>query len=410
MYGVSMSGILAKAKTKKAKRKNKQQEIKTSILKVAGWNITATFFTQADSKNPKDPKHQMRQHFWENRKECLQQAVFQVRPDVIGLQEIAPDQAMDLFDMFPTYGLFFFTSAKTNEIDAGKIYTTSDEIKEKLLGKFIGTALTAIMYDKKNVQPCLHDETKEFIRGMFWYNPDPWTPPTVTDRAETDKGFGNMNTPRAVGFVKFQHLQSKKPFLFATSHAPISGGWKTRAQCFKLEVDILNKLSKEHSCPFFSVGDRNLFPEEGAQETYEALVPPKTGVCDWVSPEFTRHEGFESTWLGFMYEKEEFRPKISTDGKLGAKGRLDIGISNIQSKSSAHYHCIMRKDKLNEKEDGISEEEKRKEKATLESHQEKEKEKEKLKVHLLGKLEPKDEETRSFVSDHSMVVATFDLA
>jgi hypothetical protein len=147
-------------------------------------------------------------------------------------------------------------------------------------------------------------------------------------------------------------------------------------ECFKLENKIIQQLTGGVK-PFFSCGDRNLFPEDGQKETYEALVPK--GVYDWVHDTQNTHQGFPSTWLGFLYEPAKFQNQVDTEGKFKLSGRLDIGTSSEKSLWSAHYHNIIQKADGGESED----------------------------VVLLGKLSPKDNETRNFLSDHSMVVAGF---
>jgi hypothetical protein len=365
-----------KPRKNKKKKKKKQWKIKAKAQKkldfdtnliVGSYNVTATFFTEPDPLKSEDPKTKMPQHHWENRKIYFPRLLEKIKIDVLGLQELSPEQALDFLEMFPStkYKFYFFVQAQTKDVVAGSIYSTSEEIKTKLLGKNIGTALIGIMYNPEKVKP-------QSDPGMFWYNQDPWKPPTATDRSETDKGFGNMNTPRGPGYVEFLHLESKKSFYFFTSHAPISGGWKTRMECFKLENKIIQQLTGAVK-PFFSCGDRNLFPEDGEKETYVALVPK--GVYDWVHDTQNTHQGFRSTWLGFLYEPEKFQNQIDTEGKFKLPGRLDIGTSSEKSLWSAHYHNII------QAEDVVP----------------------------LGKLSPKDNETRNFLSDHAMLVAGFRL-
>ncbi len=206
--------------------------------------------------------------------------------------------------------------------------------------------------------------------GMFWYNPKPHDRPLATDRSLTDKGFGNMNTPRGPGYVRFTHILSGKDFYFFTSHAPISGGSDTRIKCFELENKVITEIVG--TLPFFSAGDRNLLPGERTMDAYKALVPgPDHGIYDWMHE--NNHEGFNTTWLGYLYEPKEFQNQVQENGELKLSDRFDIGISSLKSIWSAHYHCIIRDDE----------------------------------VKLLGELTEKDNLTRNFLSDHSLVVALF---
>lgn len=325
-----------------------------SNLCLASYNITATFFT--DNKP-------YSQYYWTQRKDHVVNAMREANVDAMALQEIAPEQAIDLMEMLPEYRFVFFTQAQTAEVDAGKVYTSQKEVKANLVDKFIGTALIGIMYDPRKLQ-AIHS-------GIFWYHPEPFTVPTATDRSETDKGFNNMNTPRGPGFVRFMHLQTQKDFYFFSSHAPISGGYETRAACFALERTVIDRLVGK--LPWFSVGDRNMFPDEGHSTMYETLLNG-SNVYDWKHS--TNHVGHGTTWLGYLYEPLKFQTQVLENGKFDPvvdQARLDVGIGSLQSVWSAHYHCVIRGEQ----------------------------------VELLGDLSPEDNETRNFASDHSMLVAKF---
>jgi hypothetical protein len=321
---------------------------KKDNLCIGSYNITSSFIS--DPKDRDDAKIKMPQHTWSNRRKYLKEAIDLAKIDVLALQELSPMQALDSVTAFPDYRFYFFALAETKEVKAGSIYSTADEIKEHLLGKDIGTFLIGIMYDPKKVTAK--------ATGLFWYNPKPFEPPTATDRSLTDKGFGNMNTPRGPGWVHFVHNYSGKEFFVFTSHAPISGGWKARYECFSLENKIIPDIVGAR--PFFSVGDRNLFPGVGYDDTYNALVPQ--GVYDWLNKD--SHIGYLCNWIGYLYEKEEFQNKINSGGQFTSPDRLDIGTSSLKSVWSAHYHCIIR---------GNS-------------------------VELLGKLSEDDNLTRNFLS------------
>lgn len=333
-------------------------DCKTNLI-LGNYNITLSFFT--DPKDSKDEKSKM-PHAWLNRKKYFKNAIEQSKVDILALQEVAPDQALDIINMFPNYKFYFYTHAQTDDVKAGSIYSTTDEIKKHLVGKFIGTpGVIGIMYNPKVVTA--------IKTGIFWYNEKPFEVPTTTDRSLTDKGFGNMNTPRGAGYVQFIHNSTKNEFYFFSSHAPISGGGTTRMKCFEKENEVILKLT--NGLPFFSVGDRNLFPDEEPTKVYNALVPH--GVFDWMNTK--NHKGQHNTWLGFLYEKKEFQNQITQDGKFTEQKILDIGTSSIKSDWSAHYHCIIRDNN----------------------------------IELLGKITEEDNISRNFLSDHSMVVAGFSL-
>jgi hypothetical protein len=328
-------------------------------LKLGSYNITADFFS--DPKDEKDNKNKYHHHHWINRKKHVFDAIRYADRDVFGLQELSPTQALDFLKEFPEHNFYFFVQAQTEEVNAGSIYSSTDEIKDHILGKNIGTALIAIMYNPKKVTP-------ERV-NMFWYNPKPFEKPTLIDRSLTDKGFGNMNTPRGPGYVRFIRNTDKKPFWFFVSHAPISGGSATRTKCFQFEHKVIKTLVGTEA--FFSIGDRNIFGNDNFAESYKALVP--NNVYDWMN--IDNHDGYVQTWLGFLYEPLHLQNQIQGDGRLHLKDRLDIGYSSHKSIWSACYPCVIRKDKLL-----VSE-----------------------------KLSTDDNLDRNFASDHMMVLADFNL-
>lgn len=335
---------------------------KSYPLVLASYNITASF--HSDPKHLKDPKQQFPQHWWWNRRKYFKEAINKVSANVIGLQELSPEQALYFMETFSNHKFYIFT--QTGSIDgvkAGQIYTTPKEIRENLIGKDIGTTLLGIMFDPRTLEPSTHNP------GMFWYNSDPFKIPTSIDRTETDKGFGNMNTNRAVGYVEFTHIQSGRNFYFFVSHAPISGGTQTRKLCFELELKMIKEIT--NGIDWFSAGDRNMFPGAGYDEMYNALVG--NGAHDWMN--VTNHIGPKCTWIGYSYEPMQFQNQIQNNGTFTMPDRLDVGISSLKSVWSAHFPCIIRNDE----------------------------------VSLYCKLNWNDDATRNYLSDHMMLVACFGL-
>lgn len=103
----------------------------------------------------------------------------------------------------------------------------------------MGTPLVGIFFSKIY---------KLIDKGRFWLNEEPDSIPQNIDRGETDKGFGNINTYKAVLWVKIQTDNSKELFIF-NSHYPFSGNNKTRRDHKRL-VTYLQKLSFCHHGAF----------------------------------------------------------------------------------------------------------------------------------------------------------------
>lgn len=330
-------------------------------ITLASYNICADFFSDK-SEN----------HKWSKRGGFVKARLLYCGAAAIALQEISAKQGMELFTMSSHRRLVLFQQAATPELKAGTIFTTAEQLEPYLNINF-GTPMTGILYDPADV-------TLEDV-GMFWYKPDPLIPPTAMDRGTTDKGFGNCNTPRGPGWCRFRCNDTNKSFIFATVHAPLSGGAKTRQECFHLERKVFRQLWPE--LPIFSVGDRNILPdsETEVKDTMDALLGPTYGtVYDWFHPKY--HVGIKSTWIGFDYEPNQFQAKVNEKGELETMGRLDVGFATIPPLWSAHSHCL-----IGDVEDGLG-----RRYPVLEPY---------------GKLTLQNNITRPFASDHCMIMAGF---
>ncbi len=90
-------------------------------LCVGSYNICATYFCDPKPNDEKDTKATM-PHIWEKRKMYYRKTLFSVNCDVMALQELSPEQAIDFFEMFPENKFYFFVQAQTTEIKSGSIY------------------------------------------------------------------------------------------------------------------------------------------------------------------------------------------------------------------------------------------------------------------------------------------------
>lgn len=144
------------SKNPEADKKTKSEDeliSKGKLLTLGNYNITATFFSDPNPTDEKDPKRNMPQHQWINRRKYIHKALQSANCDVMGLQELSPEQAVDFLTMFPDHKFYFFALAQTKEVEAETVCSNIDEVKQKFLGKFIGTALISIMYNPATVTP-----------------------------------------------------------------------------------------------------------------------------------------------------------------------------------------------------------------------------------------------------------------
>lgn len=286
-----------------------QQE---EIVAFSSFNITAHYF---DKKEP-----EFNNTTWVSRREAVFATIKQKNPDVLALQELSPDQAFELTEILG-YSSFFLCQTPS-EVEAGLIAEGKD-VKE-WIGKNVGTTLVGVLYKS--------DKFEIVNKGRFWLKEKPDVLPIHTDRSETDKGFGNLNTYRATLWLHLKHMNSNKPVFVFNSHYPISGGPSARLKCAEMERKKINEIAQNNF--WISMGDRNIILELGKlDETgdIDALKPLLENAYNGVS---NNHYGPRATWAGFNYDPICKNP--IHEGQFKFPTALDIVVSNYPSVRSEH--------------------------------------------------------------------------
>ena len=282
------------------------------MIRVVGYNITVDFF---DGKDPN--------HAWIKRYPAFFKLFKNVDADIYALQELSPDQALQIYLHFKDEYDAVFLSQTPSDVDAGTI--VFNEHVGKWCGKFMGTMILGFFY-KKSLQ--LLDS------GRFWFNENPFELPIHRDRSQTDKGFGNFNTYRAVFWLCLSFPTTscdRKPIYVFNSHYPLSGNNETRLKCAQLENKLIRQIAGENT--WFSMGDRNLLPNDKhitPDQVYVELVRDFHDVRD-----SNNHFGFDTTWAGFEYD--QFKNVISPEGHFVNHDVLDVLFSNRKSFISFHH-------------------------------------------------------------------------
>jgi hypothetical protein len=162
--------------------------------------------------------------------------------------------------------------------------------------------------------------------GLCWLKPDHNVIPSPDqlDRGTSDKGFGNFNTFRATFWIELE-INNRKIYVF-NSHYPLSGDSKTRIACALKEREIIKQIAKDNL--WFNCGDKNLLPnlptdtnEHNAKTILDTLI----GNDYLFRNEDIAHEGINTSWLGFNYDKFLCKD-VGNDTTL-----LDAIISNIKA-------------------------------------------------------------------------------
>jgi len=227
-------------------------------------------------------------------------------PHILALQELSPDQAYE-FAQLEGYEPMFLSSTPS-EVEAGAI-AGRDDIHE-WRGKNVGTALTGFIFrpDVLTLLRC----------GRFWLNENPDALPAYTDRGETDKGFGNMNTYRAVLYACLKHVQSGREVYVFNSHYPLKltpDGSQMRFKCAEAEANKIREIigGEPRDCVgdklCVSMGDRNpipqgvMLPVDASHVEDAASMKPLSDAMHDVRK--VHQYGPATTFPGFTYDRAQ---------------------------------------------------------------------------------------------------------
>jgi tetratricopeptide (TPR) repeat protein len=282
------------------------------IIRIISYNVVADFFDE----NDKTPDHR---HHWENRKPIIYKLLCILATDIMCFQELSPRQAFELAEYFAGEFNARFLSQTPSEIPTGAIIDGAG--MKEWVGKFAGTPLVGTFARKIY---------KISEQGRFWLNDKPDEVPVKADRGETDKGFGNMNTYRAVLWLKLSSGHEDKELFVFNSHYPLNGDNKTRKSCAELERIKIKEITAGGN--WISSGDRNIVPSDSDNDVdnpLSAYMVLAAGASDIRG--HGPHYGISTTWLGFSYDKfkTELDKKSKSDHNV-----LDVMISNMKTINS----------------------------------------------------------------------------
>ena len=274
----------------------------TNGVRVVSYNITADFFDKKDWK----------QHNWEERKLAVKKLLKSVNADIMCLQELSPEQAIYLVDSFPNFHFRFLSQTVGEITPTGSVVSSKNELLS-WEDKRCGTPLIGI-FTKKNVE--ILDANR------FWFNENQDEIPVNTDRSKTDKGFGNMNTYRAVLWIKAKY-NDKDIYVF-NSHYPLSGNSETRYKCAELEVKKIQEIT--NGSFWISSGDRNLIPDDDDTLAYKVGNVYNKLTEFGIDATSQNHIGPRGTWSGFYYD--DYKCDKETEKVL------DIIVTNMKPEKS----------------------------------------------------------------------------
>ena len=208
-------------------------------------------------------------NIWTNRREAMVKYLTQTKADLIGLQEVLPNQRDYL----------------AGELSDFAVYSAGRDDGEK------GEA-TPVLYRK--------DRFELVDKGSFWLSDMPDKPGS--------KGW-DAALPRVASWVKLRDKRAEKPLLFVNTHFDHRGP-KARLESAKLLVKKIDELDGDgaDTLPVILTGDFNC---TARQEPYKVLVADNgaSRLLDAQHASKTAHTGGDSTSNGFR----ELRPGAKID-------------------------------------------------------------------------------------------------
>ena len=186
---------------------------KQNIIKVKSFNIKVMSFNiRYDNPNDGD-------NIWDNRKSATKSMIYDLRPDVFGVQEALVHQIRYIEENCPEYA----------SVGVGR-----DDGKEA--GEFM-----SIFYDKKKVK--LHDW------GTIWLSETPDKP-----------GLGwDAWCPRTATWAIMELIATGQKFYYVNTHLD-HGGVNARKQSLDLIISLIKEKNTEDS-PVILTGDFNITPD-----------------------------------------------------------------------------------------------------------------------------------------------------
>jgi len=288
------------------------EHVDNESIRVVSYNICADFF---DNKDKTPDSH----HHWSIRSTYVIKLLSQVAPDIICLQELSAEQASSLTIAFRDRFESIFLSQTPSEVEPTGAICYGEEVAS-WTGKKLGTPLVGIFVNRNTNWKIVGEKT-----GRFWLNELPDEIPVSYDRGETDKGFGNMNTYRAILWCMVMNIDTGKTIYIFNSHYPLNGNSETRFRCAELERTKIKEIVGNDN--WVSAGDRNLIKCDDDNPYFNPLTVYKTLVRDAHDirdHQPDKHYGISSTWCGFTYDQH--KSKIATS----SMDVLDVMVSNIK--------------------------------------------------------------------------------
>lgn len=284
-----------------------------NVIRVISYNITANFFDRNDTTPDK-------RHVWASRAQYVKKALKNYGAHIMCLQELSVLQAIELYEYFSNEYDCIFLNQTPSDIETTGEIVGNDDLHKWENAANIGTPLIGI-FVKKSAGFTVQES------GRFWLNEQPDEIPTARDRAQTDKGFGNMNTYRAVLWGKIYNEILGKHFYVFNSHYPLSGNSYARLKCAETEMNKIRLIADNF--PWVSCGDRNIIPLNDTEECNKNHVYSMLTSYgrDAINPNV--HRGISNTWMGFTYDRET--RELNTENEV-----LDVTVTNMETLLSVH--------------------------------------------------------------------------
>ena len=283
--------------------KRPSTQINQGEVKIAFWNIQTQWVTDKPENVTKYP-----QYAWKKRLKPISELIINDKPDVLGLCEYNLIQAKDLKETFEKdgYSLFGFSSETLQPVEE-----VTEEIARGhnvLYGEFVG-----FLYKRDRVER-LSTNCYALERG---------------DRHG-----------RVLVVATFLDLLTQKCFVVLSSHFDHLSEL-SRHKSAQTELKIIQQL-EEQKIPWFSLGDRNWYPNEAGQKSAELYVN-NPYIVDFRDESQQGHYGPSGTFAGHLgLESNRERPVVTVHDGLETilASSTDICFRSRTLVTAIHSYCL----------------------------------------------------------------------
>lgn len=288
-YGSEVESSIKKTLNRKEGNFFEVRAVKDEEIKVAFLNFRMQWITDTPTYPTYDPKYR-----WCKRVFPILQLIQKDSPDVLGFCEVNCLQIQDLYTKLSGYTVFGYNVETGKNLEE---YVTADSLAGiDPKQEFVGLILKKSRFEIENIK--LHP---------------------LKEPSAKDPQYGKRNRLLVEFHVKDRINQSKL-IVLVTHFDHKSIEWRKSAGEYEL---ALTKKIESQGIPWFSLGDRNWFPDAGGEACYQEYRK-KEYICDFRDENLEKHSGPYGSFPGHLHD--HYLPKIIKPHEEDPRSMVDAAM------------------------------------------------------------------------------------